>query len=135
MAFQIQDGVPVAVAPESPADILIREPDGFWRFAISLTLDRDSESFPKQNLAFFLRLKVHAGNRHVQLLDDGFQDFEIGTPGEAEKRALFGHMVDMVTRLLTAKPWEGVEKLPIGFELQRPKPPDPDEPEALLEAP
>ena len=71
----------------------------------------------------------------MQLLDDGFQDFEIGTPGEAEKRALFGHMVDMVTRLLTAKPWDGVEKLPIGFELQRPKPPDPDEPEALLEAP
>ena len=42
---------------------------------------------------------------------------------------------EMVKRLLQAKPWEGVEKLPIGFELHRPKPlPDDDDP-ALLEAP
>ena len=77
LAFQIQDGVPVAAPAESQADILAREDDGFWRFAISLTIDRDSETFPKQQLAFFLRLKLQGGIRHVQLLDDGFQDFQV----------------------------------------------------------
>src|SRR5215212_2562070 len=77
LAFQIQDGVPVAAPAESQADILAREDDGFWRFAISLTIDRDGETFPKQQLAFFLRLKLHDGIPQVQLLDDGFQDFRI----------------------------------------------------------
>ena len=135
LAFQIQDGVPVAVQPESHADILAREDDGFWRFAISLTIDRDSDSFPKQQLAFFLRLKLHGGIRHVQLLDDGFQDFRIPGTGETDERALFDHMVGMVKRLLQAKPWDGVEKLPIGFELHRPKPLPEDDDPALLEAP
>ena len=135
LAFQIQDGVPVAAQPESHADILAREDDGFWRFAISLTIDRDSDTFPKQQLAFFLRLKLHGGIRHIQLLDDGFQDFRIGDTGESDQRALFDHMVEMVKRLLRAKPWEGIEKLPIGFELHRPKPELDDEDPALLEAP
>jgi hypothetical protein len=135
LAFQIQEGVPVAVPAESQADILAREDDGFWRFAISLTIDRDSDTFPKQQLAFFLRLKLHGGVRHVQLLDDGFQDFRIGETNGTDERALFDHMVGMVKRLLRAKPWEGVEKLPIGFELHRPKPTVEDEDPGLLEAP
>jgi hypothetical protein len=53
LSFQIPEGVPTAVQPESQNDILTREPDGFWRFAMSLTLDRDLESFPKQQLVFF----------------------------------------------------------------------------------
>jgi hypothetical protein len=120
LSFQMPDGVPVAVQPESHADLLIREPDGFWRFAMALTLDRDAESFPKQQLAFFLRLKLHGGMWHVQLLDDGVQDFRITSARESEKQPLFDHMVAMVNRLLSAKPWEGVEKLPIGFELTHP---------------
>jgi hypothetical protein len=135
LAFQLQDGVPVAAQPESHADILAREDDGFWRFAISLTIDRDGDSFPKQQLAFFLRLKLQGGVRHVQLLDDGFQDFHIPGTGETDRYALFDHMVGMVRRLLQAKPWEGVEKLPIGFELHPPKPALDDEDPALLEAP
>jgi hypothetical protein len=124
LAFQIQDGVPAAVQPESHLDLLAREEDGFWRFALALILDRDSLSFPKQSLAFFLRLKVHDGIWHVQLLDDGVQDFQIPEAATAspEKAALFGRMVAMVQRLLDAKPWEGVEKLPIGFELHHPNP-------------
>jgi hypothetical protein len=135
LAFQIQDGVPVAAQPESHAELLAREDDGFWRFAISLMIDRDSDSFPKQQLAFFLRLKLHGGIRHVQLLDDGFQDFRIEESGETDERALFEHMVEMLKRLLRAKPWEGVEKLPIGFELHPPKPALEDDDPALLEAP
>ena len=135
LAFQIQDGTPVAAPAESQADILAREDDGFWRFAISLTIDRDSDTFPKQQLAFFLRLKLHDGIRHVQLLDDGYQDFQIAETGGPDERALFDHMAEMVKRLLRAKPWEGVEKLPIGFELHRPKPLPEDDDPALLEAP
>jgi hypothetical protein len=136
LAFQIADGVPVAAAPESHADILAREDDGFWRFAISLTIDRDSDSFPKQQLAFFLRLKLHGGICHVQLLDDGFQDFRIAETGDGGERALFDQMVEMVKRLLSAKPWEGVEKLPIGFELHHPDPlPDGENPESPLAQP
>jgi hypothetical protein len=135
LAFQIQDGVPVAAPAESQADILAREDDGFWRFAVSLTIDRDSDTFPKQQLAFFLRLKLQDGIRHVQLLDDGFQDFQIAEAGGPDERALFDHMAEMVKRLLRAKPWEGVEKLPIGFELHRPKPAPEDDDPALLEAP
>ena len=135
LAFQIQDGVPVAAPAESQADILAREDDGFWRFAVSLTIDRDSETFPKQQLAFFLRLTLQDGIRHVQLLDDGFQDFQIAEAGGPDERALFDHMAEMVKRLLQAKPWEGVEKLPIGFELHRPKPLPEDDDPALLEAP
>jgi len=135
LAFQIQDGVPVAAPAESQADILAREDDGFWRFAVSLTIDRDSETFPKQQLAFFLRLTLQDGIRHVQLLDDGFQDFQIAEAGGPDERALFDHMAEMVKRLLRAKPWEGVEKLPIGFELHRPKPLPEDDDPALLEAP
>ena len=45
--------VPTAVQPESQNDILTREPDGFWRFAMSLTLDRDLESFRSSNSSFF----------------------------------------------------------------------------------
>jgi hypothetical protein len=135
LAFQLPDGVPVAAQAESQADILAREDDGFWRFAISLTIDRDGETFPKQQLAFFLRLKLHGGIRHVQLLDDGFQDFRIGEAGGADERALFDRMVEMVKRVLSAKPWEGVEKLPIGFELHHPNPATDDEDPALLEAP
>ena len=135
LAFQIQeDGSPAAVQPESQGDLLAHDPDGFWRFAISLTIDRDAEAFPKQQLAFFLRLKLHAGIRHVQLLDDGLQDFRIAEAGGPEERALFDHMAAMVKRLLLAKPWEGIEKQPIGFELHRPKPSIDDDP-ALLEAP
>ena len=135
LAFQLQDGTPVAAQPESQADILAREDDGFWRFAISLTVDRDSESFPKQQLAFFLRLKLQGGVRHVQLLDEGFQDFQIAETGGPDERALFDHMVEMLKRLMRAKPWEGVEKLPIGFELHPPKPALDDDNPALLEAP
>lgn len=120
LSFQMPDGVPVAVPPDAQADLLTREPDGFWRFAMALTLDRDVESFPKQQLAFFMRLKVHAGIWHVQMLDSGFQDFRIAPPSEADKRALFDHMIEMVNRVLSAKPWEGIEKLPIGFELHHP---------------
>ena len=120
LSFQLPEGVPVAVQPESHADLMTREPDGFWRFAVALTLDRDAESFPKQQLAFFLRLKLHDGMWHVQLLDDGVQDFRIALARESEKQPLFDHMVAMVNRLLSAKPWEGVEKLPIGFELTHP---------------
>src|SRR6267143_45115 len=87
---------------------------------VAVTLDRDAESFPKQQLAFFLRLKLHDGMWHVQLLDDGVQDFRIALARESEKQPLFDHMVAMVNRLLSAKPWEGVEKLPIGFELTHP---------------
>ena len=134
LSFQIQDGLPVPVQPESHADLLIREPDGFWRFAISLTLDRDAETFPKQHLAFFLRLKPHGGVWHVQLLDDGFQDFHIPSGRTEERRPLYEHMVEMVKRLLTAKPWEGVEKLPIGFELERPAAPvEPEMPAPLVQ--
>lgn len=136
LAFQIQDdGSPVAMRAESQADILARDPDGFWRFALALTIDSDAESFPKQQLAFFLRLKPHGGLRHVQLLDDGLQDFHIVAPGGAEEQALFDRMSGMVKRLLHAKPWEGVEKLPIGFELHRPTPASEDPDPALLEAP
>jgi hypothetical protein len=135
LAFQLPDGVPVAAQAESQADILARDEDGFWRFAISLTIDRDGETFPKQQLAFFLRFKVHGGIRHVQLLDDGFQDFRIGEAGDTDEQGLFDRMVDMVKRVLSAKPWDGVEKLPIGFELHRPKPAADDEDPALLEAP
>ena len=135
LAFQLQDDTPVAVQPQSQADILARDPDGFWRFALSLTLERDPDSFPKQSIAFFLRLKVRGAEWHVQLLDHEFLDHRFEPPGDAEKRDLFGHMVDMVTRVLEAKPWEGIEKLPIGFELERPKPPTGDDPDALLEAP
>jgi len=120
LSFQMPDGVPVAAQPESHADLLVREPDGFWRFAMALTLDRDAESFPKQQLAFFLRLKPHGGVWHVQLLDEGLQDFRIAIARESEKQPLFDHMVAMVNRLLSAKPWDGVEKLPIGFELTHP---------------
>ena len=55
--------------------------------------------------------------------------------GGPDERALFDHMAEMVKRLLRAKPWEGVEKLPIGFELHRPKPLPEDDDPALLEAP
>jgi len=120
LSFQMPDGVPVAAQPESHADLLVREPDGFWRFAMALTLDRDAESFPKQQLAFFLRLKPHGGVWHVQLLDEGLQDFRIAIARESEKQPLFDHMVAMVNRLLSAKPWDGIEKLPIGFELTHP---------------
>jgi len=105
LSFQLPEGVPVAVQPESHADLMTREPDGFWRFAVALTLDRDAESFPKQQLAFFLRLKLHDGMSHVQLLDDGVQDFRIALARESEKQPLFDHMVAMVNRLLSAKPW------------------------------
>ena len=71
----------------------------------------------------------------MQLLDDGFQDFNIAETGGPDERALFEHMIEMVKRLLRAKPWEGVEKLPIGFELHPPKPAIDDEDPALLEAP
>ena len=91
LSFQIPDGVPVAVQPEAHADLLTREADGFWRFAVALTLDRDAETFPKQQLAFFLRLKLHGGMWHVQLLDEGFQDFRIAIVRESEKHALFDH--------------------------------------------
>ena len=120
LSFQMPDGVPVAVQPEAHADLLTREADGFWRFAMALALDRDAESFPKQQLAFFLRSKLHEGVCHVQLLDDGLQDFRIVIARDSEKHALFDHMVAMVNRLLSAKPWEGIEKLPIGFELHHP---------------
>ena len=120
LSFQIQDGLPAAVQPESHLDIMAREDDGFWRFAIALILDRDSQSFPKQSLAFFLRMKVHGDDTHVQLLDNGVQDFHLGTSETGGKEALFDHMTEMVNRLLRAKPWEGVEKLPIGFELHHP---------------
>src|SRR5215212_2725114 len=93
------------------ADLLVRDPDGYWRFAISLTLDRDAETFPKQHLAFFLRLKPLAGIWNVQLLDDGFQEFHIPSARNDERQPLFEHIVGMVTRLLAAKPWEGIEKL------------------------
>ena len=136
LAFQIQeDGSPAAVQPESQGDLLVHDPDGFWRFAISLTIDRDVETFPKQQLAFFLRLKLHGGVRHIQLLDDGFQDFRVVEAGGTDEHAFFRQMVEMVKRLLSAKPWEGVEKLPIGFELHRPNPAADDEDPALLEAP
>lgn len=123
LAFQLQeDGSPAAVQPDSQADLLVHDADGFWRFAMALTIDRDADAFPKQQLAFFLRLRLHAGIRHLQLLDDGFQDFRIGGPDGIEERVLFDHMAAMVKRLLLAKPWDGVEKQPIGFELHRPKP-------------
>jgi len=134
LAFQIQDGVPIAAQPESHADLLVRDPDGYWRFAISLTLDRDAETFPKQHLAFFLRLKPLAGIWNVQLLDDGFQEFHIPSARNDERGPLFDHMVGMVTRLLSAKPWEGIEKLPIGFELHHPAPPvEPESPAPLVQ--
>lgn len=135
LAFHIQDGMPAAVQPESHAELLIREPDGFWRFAISLTLDRDAETFPKQHLVFFMRLKPHAGIWHVHLLDDGFQEFHIPSGRPEERLPLFDQMVEMVKRLLAAKPWEGIEKLPIGFELQRPATPVEHEPAAPLVQP
>ena len=136
LSFQMPEGLPVAVQPESHADLLTREADGFWRFAMALTLDRDAESFPKQQLAFFLRLKLHDGIRHVQLLDEGFQDFRIAVAQQSEKHALFDHMVGMVNRLLSAKPWEGIEKLPIGFELTHPDlSPDSEAPEPPLAQP
>jgi hypothetical protein len=131
LSFQIQDGVPIAAPPDPPADRRIREPDGFWRFAISLTLDRDSDTFPKQNLTFFLRIRPHGEAWDVQLLDDGFQAFRIAPDSPGDMLPLFDHMTAMVKRLLAAKPWEGVEKLPIGFELHPPRqtiddePPDP----------
>ena len=128
LSFQIQDGVPVAAQPETLNDILTREPDGFWRFAMSLTLDRDPEAFPKQQLVFFMRLKVRGGLWQVQLLDDGVQDFRIAIPRESNEHALFDHMIGMVRRLLSTKPWEGVEKMPIGFELHHPNPVDDSEP-------
>jgi hypothetical protein len=34
----------------------------------------------------------------------------------------------MVRRLLSTKPWEGVEKLPIGFELHHPNPDESEPP-------
>lgn len=120
MSFQLQEGSPVAAPPETSLDLLLRDEDGFWRFVISLTLDRDAATFPKQNLAFFMRLKVHDGEWHVQLLDDGYQDFRIIGPEDPKLRALFSRMVAMVERLLAAKPWEGLERLPIGFELLHP---------------
>jgi hypothetical protein len=132
LSFQLPDGVPAAVPPETSADILSREEDGFWRFVISLTLDRDAASFPKQSLAFFIRLKIHGDVWHVQLLDDGYQDFRIAGTGDPKLRGLFERMVEMVERLLAAKPWEGVERLPIGFEL--PHPPTLIEPEAPVPA-
>lgn len=136
LSFQIPEGVPTAVQPESQNDILTREPDGFWRFAMSLTLDRDLETFPKQQLVFFLRLKARGGVWQVQLLDDGFQEFRISPPRESDRKPLFDHMIGMVRRLLATKPWEGVEKLPIGFELQHPNPVDDSEtPEAPLAQP
>jgi hypothetical protein len=128
LSFQLQDGVPVATPPDPHGDLLIREPDGFWRFAIALTLDRDSDSFPKQNLAFYLCIKPHSDAWDVQLLDDGFQNFRIIPDHPGDMLPLFDYMVGMVKRLLAAKPWEGVEKLPIGFELHRPRPTLDDEP-------
>ena len=135
LSFQMPEGMPVAAQPDSQADLLTREDDGFWRFAMSLTLDRDIESFPKQQLAFFLRLKIHAGTWHVQLLDNGYQEFIIAAAPQSDKHALFDHMVEMVNRLLSAKPWEGVEKLPIGFELHHPNSPLDSEPEPPLAQP
>lgn len=127
LSYQVQDGAPVAAPPESHADIMSRESDGFWRFALVLTLDRDAATFPKQNLAFFLRLKIHDRIWHVQLLEDGgYRDFPAPAAGASGREPLFGHMVGMVRRLLAAKPWDGVEKLPIGFELHRPDPPAAD---------
>ena len=134
LSFQLRDGVPVAAPPDTPADLLIREPDGFWRFAILLTLDRDTETFPKQHLAFFFRIKPLDGIWNVQLLDDGFQDFRVVADRAEDRLPLFEHMVQMVTRLLAAKPWEGVEKLPIGFELHRPRPAiDEEAPDPLIQ--
>jgi hypothetical protein len=95
---------------------------------MSLTLDRDSETFPKQQLVFFMRLKVRGGLWQIQLLDDGVQDFRIAIPRESNEHALFDHMIGMVRRLLSTKPWEGVEKMPIGFELHHPNPVDDSEP-------
>jgi len=135
LSFQIQDGVPVAAQPESQNDILTREPDGFWRFAMSLTLDRDRETFPKQQLVFFMRLKLRGGLWHVQLLDQGFQDFRIAQPRDSDEHALFDQMIGMVRRLLSTKPWEGVEKLPIGFELQHPHPDESEPPVPPLAQP
>jgi hypothetical protein len=135
LSFQIQDGIPVAAQPESQNDILTREPDGFWRFAMSLSRDRDPETFPKQQLVFFMRLKLRGGLWHVQLLDQGFQDFRIALPRDSDEHALFDQMIGMVRRLLSTKPWEGVEKLPIGFELQHPHPDESEPPVPPLAQP
>ena len=82
------------------------------------------------------RYKLHDGVWHVQLLDEGFQDFRIAIAQESERHALFDHMVAMVNRLLSAKPWDGVEKLPIGFELTHPDlSPDGEAPEPALAQP
>src|SRR5205085_11319892 len=128
--------VPSAVQREPQNDILTRESVGFWRLAMFLTVDRDLESVPKQRVVLFLRLKVRGGAWQVQLLDDGVQEFRTAPPRASDNKPLFDHMIGMVRRLLATKPWEGVEKLPIGFELQHPNPVDDSEtPEAPLAQP
>src|SRR5438067_4346722 len=49
LSFQITDAGPAAAQPESLNDILTRDADGFWRFAMSLTLDRDPETPPNRS--------------------------------------------------------------------------------------
>src|SRR5258708_39866701 len=74
LSFQLPEGVPVAVQPESHADLMTREPDGLWRFAGALTVPRDAESLPRQPLASFRRLRVEDGVGDVRLLDEVVHD-------------------------------------------------------------
>src|SRR5436305_7513647 len=80
LSFQITDAGPTAVQPESQNDILTREPDGFWRFAMSLTLDRDLESFPKHQLRLFMALEVRRRGLQGPLVGGGFQGFPTSPP-------------------------------------------------------
>ena len=102
-----------SACPQNHLDLVTPDDDdGYLRFGVRLVLEPAPGAFPKQPFVFVLRFAIKENQCELEAAGKAFS-FDISDNNA--HTAAYAAMSDALKRELKRKPWDGVEKRPIGF--------------------
>lgn len=109
-----EDGNFTFVVPDKAPDVIIRESDGRWLTALSITLEREANAFPKGRFRIPLRFSVKDEQVEMTIVDTN-DTFAFEMDNAEQMKPIFERIVSHVKNILGEKPWETTPKPSIGF--------------------
>jgi hypothetical protein len=121
VAEKDNDGEFVLKKATSPFDRLYYDEDSFWVTGVGLTLDINTNAYPKTQFTYLLRFILRAQELEVQVGPERksfsvkLTDTNELSPDWESVKPVFQYMVDVLKAALAIKLWEPKEKSSIGY--------------------
>jgi hypothetical protein len=102
--------------PDSILDLIQRDEDGYWSFAVCITLEVAPNAFPKQSFAIPVFFIIDDGSAKLRITKMHDGEFAYSLGDDTKNSAAYDFIVELLRENFKRKPADQVStKTPIGF--------------------